>query len=197
MRKSLLITLKITFIGVYAALVYALQVALASIPNVELVTLMLSIAGLCMHRYMSMTIALIFVLLEALTYGFGDWVILYIIVWPLLTLSFSLFKKYAEYAWVLVIAVNTIFGFLFGAIDAGIKYLLYDQSTMIAYWIKGLVFDLIHGVGNFMIALLCFKPVYAVVSRYCKKYINAPLFKIKNFDFKIMGCGFCVSKFYI
>lgn len=193
MRNTNSLTFKITFMAVYAALIYGLQVALASLPNIELVTLMLSIAGLCLPRKMSLTIALVFVLLEGLTYGFGDWMILYFVAWPALTFVCSLFKKLAVHAFVLIVIIDALFGFLFGSIDAIIKLALYDSSTMLAYWIKGLLFDMVHGTFNFLNALLCFKPVYAIIDRYCKWYI--PEKNNSQFDFKVLGFKFQVTKF--
>ncbi|ATZ16511.1 energy-coupling factor transport system substrate-specific component [Entomoplasma freundtii] len=163
-------TLKLTFIATYVALVYGLQVALASIPNVETVTLLLFIAAIKFPVALTLLMNMSFVLLEAITYGFGDWVLFYIVVWNLLMIIGLLCRPLVNRYWGLAVFIGASFGFLFGTIDALIKGFLYGTSGMLAYWFSGLVFDLIHGISNFLIFLFCYLPMSKVVSLYINKY---------------------------
>lgn len=165
-------TINITTIAVYAALVFAMQVALSFVPNVELVTLLLSFSVMLFPLWMSASVCVVFTMLEALVFGFMPWVILYLIIWPLLCVITLLLKKVIEKKWLVFVAVNTIFGFLFGSVDALIFYIMYgfDGPATLAYWIKSFPFDVIHGTSNFIISLTLYKPLTALKGRLSEKY---------------------------
>ena len=72
--------------GVLAALLFAGQVALAAIPNVEIVSLLVILYTLALGRKVFLVIYT-FVLLEGVFYGFGLWWINYLYVWAALALA--------------------------------------------------------------------------------------------------------------
>lgn len=175
MHTKWLSTIKITFVATYIALTYGLQVALASVPNVETVTLFLIIAGVQLPLGLSLLVGVAFTSLELITYGFGDWALLYLIAWSLLIIISLLTRKLIQKCWPVAIVIGSLFGFGFGSMDALTKGMLYGLSGLYAYWISGLIFDLIHGVSNFLIILFCYLPVSKVVGMYTDKFFGQPL----------------------
>jgi energy-coupling factor transport system substrate-specific component len=172
MHRNWLTTLKITFVATYIALTYGLQVALASVPNVETVTLFLIVAGVQLPLRISLLIGVCFTSLEIITYGVGDWAILYLVGWSLLIGLAMIFKKVILKWWWVAVILGSLFGFLFGSLDALIKGMLYGVSGLLAYWIQGLIFDLIHGVGNFLVILFCYWPFTRVLNLYTPKFFD-------------------------
>lgn len=177
MHRQWINTLKITFVATYVALIYGLQVSLAIIPNVEAVTLLLFIAAIQFPIALTLLMNISFILLEALTYGFGDWVLFYIVVWNLLMVIGFLSRSLVNRYWGIAVFIGTMFGFLFGTVDALVKGLLYGSSGMLAYWFSGLIFDLIHGMSNFFIFLFCYIPISKVVGLYIQKFFVPQLKK--------------------
>ena len=73
----------IAVLAVCTALVFALQVALAAIPNGECVTLLFILYTLY-FRKRTLYIIYAFALLEGMVYGFGLWWFMYLHVWTIL-----------------------------------------------------------------------------------------------------------------
>ena len=94
-----------------------------------------------------------------------------IIVWPLLVfLAWNFRKKDSVWFWSIF---SSVFGLLFGALcslyyvvvgTAGGTILngLYAGFT---WWIAGIPWDIVHGVGNFVIMFVLYKPVQMVMKR--------------------------------
>lgn len=163
--------LKIVIIGVYAGLVFALKESLAILPNIEVVTFLLSFAALVFPLTMSLSITLAFNLCEILLRGIATWVILYLIAWPLIVFLIWLSKKGIKKHWWIFIIINSLWGFSFGTLDAFIHLWLFGKATFYLYWIRGLMFDAIHGISNFMVAAILYKPILALWESRLKYYI--------------------------
>ena len=76
-------------VGIMAAALECVKLALSFIPNVEAVTLFSAVFGYCFGT-LGVLASLIFVLIEPLVWGFGPWVVSYIIYWPSLTAIFAI-----------------------------------------------------------------------------------------------------------
>ena len=81
--------LQAAYIAVCAATLTAGKAALAAIPNVEVVSLLLGVYGY-VFGLAGVLSSLIFCAVEVLIWGAGSWVVLYFIYWPLFTLLFAL-----------------------------------------------------------------------------------------------------------
>ncbi len=151
--------LKVAVIGMLAAMTVAAQVALSFIPNVEIVTLLFIIYAINLSLGDAVSIIVVFTLIEGLIWGFSDWVIGYLWIWSLLVIIVTLLKpliKLNQDGWALLAGCwGLAFGFFF-ALQWG---LLHGISAGYAYWLKGVVFDLIHMVSNYIIVLLLFTPI--------------------------------------
>lgn len=146
----------ITLIGLLAAVLLILQVALGPLPNIEVVSLLVIVYAMVFGKRIFYILA-VFAVLEGLIYGFGIWWIMYLYVWPLLAAVSILFKK-TESVWVWAV-ISGGFGLAFGALCA-IPYAVGGgMAAGIAWWISGIPFDIIHGISNFILALFLLKPL--------------------------------------
>ncbi len=162
-------TKKIVMIALYSASLVALKMALMWLPNVELVTFLMIIYGLTLPFDMTIMISFIFVLIEALIWGVGDWVIGYIWIWPLWVVLVYLMKPLLQerrYGWAIV---SGLWGFLFGVLFALNHGLLYGFNYSFVYWLKGINFDLIHVISNYIVTLILFQPVLNLLKNQHKE----------------------------
>lgn len=148
--------------GLFGALLLTVQVVLAPLPNVELVSLLVALYALEFPRQTPGALA-VFVLLEGLIYGFGLWWVMYLYVWPLLAVICRLFRRADSVLfWAAVLGV---FGLMFGALCAIPYAIAGGLAAGIAYWISGIPFDLLHCGGNAVVALVLFKPLRSGLRR--------------------------------
>jgi energy-coupling factor transport system substrate-specific component len=159
----------IVLIALMVATLEAVKIALAFLPNVELVTLMTVLFTRHFKRKIIYVIP-VFVLLEYLQWGFGPWTIMYCYIWPFLAIIAYIFRKNSS---PLFWAITTgIYGLIFGML-CSIVYIFTDSFSMaVSWWISGIPFDLIHCASNFIIALILFKPLDKVFSRKSELILN-------------------------
>ena len=136
------------FLALIAATAFVLQIAVASLPNIELVTLWFLIIAQFITWKESLIVVFIFSILEALVWGFGDWVISYLWIWTLWMIIVQMFKTFSrdkEQIWAIL---GALFGFIFGFLFALQYALLYGFNMGYIYWMRGLLFDLVHATSK-------------------------------------------------
>lgn len=149
---------EVVLIALLSALLFVSQVGIAFLPNIEVVSLLVILYTLFFKKK-TLYIIYIFALLEGFVYGFGIWWIMYLYVWTILWGIATLFKK--EKSPVIWAFISGFFGLFFGTL-CSVPYFITGGVGMGLSWIaSGLMADIIHGVGNFFVALLLFKPLYA------------------------------------
>lgn len=143
-----------------AALLFALQVALAGLPNIELVSLLVILFTRAFEKR-ALIIIYAFVLLEVLMYGVSTWVVNYLYIWTVLwAIAYALRRNQDPLFWAVI---SGAFGLGFGLLCA-VPYLFIGGFSMAAsYWVSGVPFDLAHCAGNFVAALVLFKPLSRAV----------------------------------
>jgi len=151
---------QLILIAFLATTIVVAKLSLSYLPNIELVTLLFIIYASVLPKKIAYIIPFVFVTIEMVLWGFGEWVIGYYIIWSLLvTLVISMkstLKTNADY-WAIFAGC---YGLLFGIIFALIHAFFYGFSFGIAYWLKGLTFDIIHCFSNYLIVLLLYTPLY-------------------------------------
>lgn len=165
----------ICMIGMMVAVIEVCKTALSFLPNIELTTFWLIMFTLFFGRKIVFVVP-VFILLEAFVYGFNDWVIMYLYIWPLLVWLAWVFRK-QESAWFWSIfsgVFGLVFGilcsltyFAFGLADGGIRGGLH---IAVAKWISGIPFDIVHCVGNFVLMLLLYQPIRKLMKKVKKWY---------------------------
>lgn len=155
-RKTKLTLAEVALFGILGALTFAAQVVMAPLPNVEPVSLFVMVFAVtfgvkCLYPIY------VFVILETLFYGLQLWVVNYLYIWAILALGAWLLRKsQAPLAWA---TLSGAFGLLFGTLCTPVYWVTGGLSFAISWWASGLIFDIYHCVGNFVLALLLFQPL--------------------------------------
>ncbi len=148
--------------GVLGALTFALKFAMAGLPNIEPVSLLVMLYAV-VFGWKALYPVYLYVLLEVLVYGLGTWNICYLYVWPILAVAAIFLRKMeGKLSWALL---SGVFGLAFGALCGIVDVFIGGFAFAAAKWVSGIPFDLIHCAANFVIALLLFAPLKALLSR--------------------------------
>lgn len=151
--------------GLLTAVLVAVQVGLAFLPNIELVTPLLILYTLFLGKKVFIPLYA-FVLLEGIIWGFGMWWISYLYVWAVLVIIVLLLKK-LDSALLFAVAA-AIFGLLFGTMTS-LPYLFIGGWPMFLSTVTaGLTFDFIHCAGNFAGTLLLYHPLKTLLIKLYK-----------------------------
>ena len=155
----------ITIMALMVAIIEVCKFALAHIPNVELTSFWIIIFTLYFGTRIFYIIP-VFILIEGAVYGIHLWWIMYLYAWPLLAIVTLLLRKMkGAWEWSMV---SGIFGLMFGLLCA-IPYIFTSEIYgAFAYWVAGIPFDLIHGIANFVIMLVLYKPLNTVMGKMAK-----------------------------
>ena len=153
---------EITLFAVLGALTFALQVAMAPLPNIEPVSLLVMIYA-AVFGWKCLYPVYIFVVMEILFYGISTWNVYYLYVWTVLAFAAILMRKNRQpLAWALLSAV---YGLLFGALCGIVDIFIGGFAYAAAKWVSGIPFDLLHCGGNFVIALIMFNPLRSAMEK--------------------------------
>ena len=156
--------IEIIFLALLGALMYVSQVIMASLPNIELVSFLI-ILTTRKFGIKSLWSVYIFVFLEVITYGFEIWVICYLYVWAILV--FLVMPIRTQDSVILYTLISSVFGFLFGTLCSVPYFITGGIGYGVSWIISGIVsgFDIYHGVGNFLLMFLLYKPISKVLNR--------------------------------
>ncbi len=152
-----------TRVALLSAVLNVSKLALGSLPNVELVTLLIILYTLILGKE-AIAIVTVFNMFEGLLWGFGSWWVSYMYTWPVLCLSVLFLRKLFKEEFLLWSVLAGIFGLLFGAFFA-VFYLPVDPVYALSYWVKGLPWDVWHASCNFVLMSLLGKPLYQVLKK--------------------------------
>ncbi len=148
---------QLVILSLLGALLFVVQVVLGSLPNIELVSLLIIIYTLVYGAKAFYSVYL-FVFMEGLYYGFGTWFFNYLYVWAILVCITLILRRYTSTA--LWVFVNAAFGLFFGVFCSIIYLFIGGVPAMLGYWIEGIPFDVLHMIGNGITAFVLFKPLY-------------------------------------
>lgn len=149
---------------IFGALTFALKIAMAQLPNIEPVTLMLMLVTL-VFGWKAFLTAGVYVLLEGLVYGFSTWWLVYLYAWPLLVLLTLPLRRFRSPA---IALVAGLYGFLFGFLFLPVNIIVYPLDTVekiVFYIAQDIPFNLIHGVSNLIIAFVLLAPLRTALEK--------------------------------
>ena len=151
-------------LALMGALIFALKAVLASLPNINVNSVLIILTTL-FFGWRAMYSVAVYVALEGLIFGGGIWWFGYLYTWPLLVAIAMLFRRNdSALVWAVIAAV---FGLVFGPL----MYLEYfaingGWEMFFAMWVSGIPYDLAHCGGNFVLTLVLYRPLYKVMQRY-------------------------------
>lgn len=147
---------ELALFGVLGGLTFAAKVAMAPLPNLEPVSLLVMLFAVTFGKKAVYPIS-VYVLLEFALYGFGLWTVNYLYVWFVLAgAAYALRGMDSALGWALL---SGAFGLLFGALCAPVYLFTGGWAFALSWWVNGIPFDLLHCAGNFALALVLFNPL--------------------------------------
>lgn len=153
--------------GLLGAVLFAAKMAMAGLPNIEPVSLLVMLYAVC-FGWRGLYAVCLYVLLEFSIWGMGLWSVCYLYVWLVLfCLARSLRRMDSSFGWA---ALSGCFGLLFGALCAPVYWIAGGWAFAVSWWISGLPMDLLHGAGNFAMALALFRPLRHWIARLSRRH---------------------------
>ena len=157
---------EVVLFGILGALMFALQVVMAPLPNIEPVSLLVMLFAVT-FGWKSLYCVYTFVVMEILFHGLGLWNINYLYVWTVLAFAAILLRNMElPLAWAMV---SGVFGLCFGALCGIVDIFIGGFGYAVTKWISGIPFDLMHCGGNFAIALVMWKPLRDLLKKLYTK----------------------------
>lgn len=148
--------------GALSAILVIGQLGMSFLPNIEPVTTLIILYTLT-YKKRVFPIIYTFVLLEGVIFGFGIWWVSYLYIWSIPAFAALALKKMDSA--VLWAVVSGFFGLSFGALCA-IPYLISGGPyAAFTYWSNGIVFDILHCAGNFVLTLVLYIPLSNLLKR--------------------------------
>lgn len=162
MRRQAFTAREIAVLGLLSALLFGAKMVMAPLPNIEPVSLLVIVYAAVLGPR-ALVPVYVYALLEILTWGFGYWSASYLYVWTVLALAALLLRRMeSTLGWA---ALSGAFGLCFGAL-CSLPYLVVGGwAYALSWWITGIPFDLLHGAGNFAMALALFRPCKTILCR--------------------------------
>ena len=163
MASRLKLTLRqVVLFGILAALTFGLKVAMSGLPNIEPVSLMVMLFAV-IFGWKALYPIYLYVMMEILFYGIGLWNINYLYIWAVLMIAAMLLRKAeSPIFWAIL---SGVFGLLFGALCGIVDIFIGGIGYAAAKWVSGIPFDIAHCAGNFVIALLLFRPLRRLLEK--------------------------------
>ena len=151
---------ELVLFALLGAVMFAGKMAMAGLPNIEPVSLLVILYTLAFGRKALWSIYL-YVALECVVWGLNTWSISYLYVWFLLYLASRLLRKMdSPMGWAVV---SGSFGLFFGLLCTPVQLCIGGWAYAVSWWISGIPFDLAHCGGNFAMALLLYRPCRRVL----------------------------------
>ena len=153
---------EITLFGVLGALTFAAKYVMAFLPNIEPVSLMVMLFAVTFGKKALYPI-LLYLAMEILFYGLGTWNVMYLYIWPCLgILSCGLREMKSPLGWAVL---SGAFGLMFGAMCMPVDMVIGGPGYAVSKWVSGIPFDIAHCIGNFVMALILFSPMRALMEK--------------------------------
>lgn len=160
---------ELSLLSLMGAMMFALQLAMASLPNIHMTALLIILTAVFFGWKCLFSVA-VFIFLEASVWGFGLWWLCYWYLWPLLAIPAVLMRQNrSSFLWAVLAAIH---GLAFGALCSVPYVFIGGWEMALSYWVSGLSFDLAHCAGNFALTLALFKPLSRVMDRLIQGTVN-------------------------
>lgn len=152
------------------ALMFGAKTAMAALPNIEPVSLLILIDTAVFGRKALYAIY-VYVLLELLMWGVGLWNINYLYVWLVLFLLCRAFRRMeSPWGWAIL---SGAFGLSFGLLCTPVYCISGGWAFGLSWWISGIPFDVAHCAGNFCLALVLYRPLSKLLRGLKSRYFPA------------------------
>jgi len=167
-KKRWLSTRELATFAILAAFMFLSTVAMAAIPNVHLLGLLIGSYSL-VYKKKALIPLYVFILLQGVYMGFSFFWIPYLYIWlPLWFVFYKLsdVQMNQKVRVSLYMVICTMHGLLFGIMYAPAQMIMFGMSFqgIVAWVIAGFPFDVLHGMGNLASSSLIL-PLVAILKR--------------------------------
>lgn len=154
-------------LAMFGALLFAGKIVFEALPNIHPVAMLIMVITVT-YRVKALVPIYLFVIISGLYYGFPQWWIPYMYIWPVLWgMTMIIPRNIPEKVAVVVYPVVCgLYGFVYGVLYDLTLPLIYgnDLSVAVKSIIAGLYFDAIHAFGNLGMGTLVY-PLSKVVKK--------------------------------
>lgn len=165
-RKKLL---ELTVLALLGTLMFGAKVAMAALPNIEPVSLLVLVYTAVFGRKALYPIYT-YVLLELLLFGVGLWNLNYLYTWLVLYLLCRAFGAMdSPWGWAIL---SGAFGLGFGLLCTPVYCITGGWAFGLSWWVSGIPFDVLHCAGNFCLALVLYRPLTRALSALKHHYLS-------------------------
>ncbi len=159
--------LELVVLALLGALMFAAKMALAALPNIEPVSLLV-IVYTVVYGKKALYPIYVYVMLEILFWGLGRWNLNYLYVWLVLFFLATAFRKMqSPWGWAIL---SGAYGLNFGLLCTPVYWITGGWAFGLSWWISGIPWDVVHCVGNFVIALMLVRPLSVGLTRIRDRY---------------------------
>ncbi len=160
---------QVALFGVLGALTFGAKVAMSALPNIEPVSLMVMLFAV-VFGWKAIYPIYLYVLMETMLYGINLWNINYLYVWLVLALAALAMRRLRHPIWWALLSGS--FGMAFGLLCSPVYMIIGGFDYGIRWWLAGIIFDIPHAIGNFVIALVLFVPLRRLLTGLYRKMQN-------------------------
>ena len=163
-------TREICIYGILGALTFALKMAMAPLPNIEPVSLLLIVYAIVFGIKAIYPLSL-YVILEIVCHGFGIWSIGYLYIWLILVIATLLiYRTRHSLNTLLWSSISGIYGFITGVLYIPLYFISGGVTFAVSWWVSGITYDIVHGISNFILSIILFKPLVQLMFKLKKQY---------------------------
>ena len=156
-RRSSQKTLELVIFAMLGTIMFVSKIIMEFLPNIHLLG-MLTMVYTLVFRKKALIPIYIYVMLNGLFAGFSMWWLPYLYIWTILWAITMLLPRRMPKGVQLVVypLVCALHGIAFGALYAPAQAIMLHMSLeqMLAWIAAGLIWDAIHGIGNFFVGML-------------------------------------------
>ena len=152
-----------TYMALYLCIIIVSQMALSFLINIQLVYLLFVLFLHTNGLKKTLLLSILFAIMMGMIYGFGYYILGYLYIYPvllILTHILSYKKRNPLYLAMIGLLCGFLFGFLFSIQDS----YLYKIPFSI-YYLRGLPYDVIHGLSNFFTVWILYPILYKIEQR--------------------------------
>lgn len=152
--------------GILGALTFGAKYVMSFLPNIEPVSLCVMLFAVVFGRKWIYPVYL-YVAMEILFYGLGIWNLNYLYTWAVLAIAARLLRNMeSPFGWAML---SGVFGLAFGVLCGIVDVFIGGVPYAITKWISGIPFDISHCLGNFVIALVMFRPLRQMMEKLYRR----------------------------
>lgn len=166
---------KLTYLALLTAACVVGRLSFSFIPNVQPMTAIFLLLAFIGTLPDALTVCLLGVIITNLYLGMGAWTISQLVAYTVIILCFYFLSKlpFVKRNCLRQAVLAFLCGLLYGLAVSRMEVWLYHLPVFWAYYSQGIVFDLLHGAGNFGFYLILW-PVFQRLSKRFQLFKQVP-----------------------